>query len=402
MKPSRRDSKIAIGVVSVLVVIAIAALLVRRATDPGGATVNSVACNNQRLTWVASDTRTTLRSVTALSQQDAWAAGVNGKNAALMHWNGHKWDHVALPTIATNLSALNSIGAVNPQDVWAVGSADLHPLILHWNGDTWAQVDAPSDTVYSSQFSTLATVSADDIWAMGNALSAPNSTPFTIAEHWDGRSWQIATAPHGSAVDALTVNSDGSVWALITTAENTGQIVRWDGSAWHEQPGPDIGLAANSIQTIAADKDGVIWVAGGWEPAGENWPVPFVARWDGKTWTRASTSATESRGAWFTHLAVGNDGTVWAAGTLQNPSTRLRNVLIEHVGHEKGPIANIYPNSYTNPLRDHSFGVTGIAVAPGASTVWIVGATGSVPDSSRPPIDSNLPVASGGYILSYC
>lgn len=401
MKSSRRVPPIVVVVTIALVVAAIVALIALRAQRATGVT-NSALCK-QRLTWATSDTGATMLSVAALSQTNAWAVGVRGRDAAIMHWDGSGWKSAPLPSIAATSSALNMVSAVNADDIWAVGRVDLHPLILHWNGASWSQVDTPLVTAYSSQLSSLAIVNADDIWAAGAALSAPNDTSHDIMEHWDGHAWRMAATPPGTMFNALTANPTGGVWGLITTTEQTTQIVHWDGHVWQSNPAPDASVPGLNLQAITVGNDGAVWVAGSYFPVGANWAEPIVERWDGASWSVVPSGQVEARGAWLTNLAVASDGTVWAAGTLRNISTRLDNAMLEHLdGNPHHTALHLYPSFYSDPHHNDAFGVTGMAAAPGTNTVWVTGGTGSVPNTYLPPIDSNGPVASGGFILAYC
>lgn len=401
MESSPRASFVAVAGIVLLVVVAIVALIALRASHATTGTSNSALCK-QRLTWAASDSGATMLSVTALSRTNAWAVGVSGKTAAILHWNGNNWRSETLPSFAAASSSLNMVRAVNAQDIWAVGRADLQPLILHWNGNVWSQVDAAPVTAFSSQFSALAIVAADDVWAVGSALDAPNSAHI-IAEHWDGHAWKVAAAPQGTTFDAIAAGATGHVWGIITTNADTGQIVSWNGHTWQARLAIDASAPGLSLQAIAVGGDGAVWVAGSYFPAGENGAAPIVERWDGTAWSVFPSIQPEARGAWFTNLAVASDGTIWAAGTLRNPNTRLMNALLEHLdGNVQHNAMYFYPSIYTDPHNGNSFGVTSMAVVPGANKVWITGATGSVPNAYQPPIDSNGPVASGGFILSYC
>ena len=404
MESSRRIPPIVVVVTIALVVaaiVAVIALRAQRAITGAGAT-NSALCK-QRLTWATSDTGATMFSVAALSQTNAWAVGVRGRNAAIVHWDGSGWKSGPLPSISADSSALNMVSAVNAKDIWAVGRAGLQPLILHWNGATWTPVDASPVVAYSSQFSALAAVAADDVWAVGSALTAPNGVIQIIAEHWDGHTWKVTSAPPGTTFDAITASATGHIWGIITTNDETGQIVYWDGRAWLAKPTVDSRVPGLSLRTIAVGGDSEVWVAGSYFPAGANWAVPIVERWDGKSWLVVPSSQPEARGAWLTNLAVASDGTVWAAGTSRNINTRLDHAMLEHLGGNPQHTAlYLYPSLYSDLHHGDAFRVTGLAVIPGSNAVWVTGGMGSVPNTSLPPIDSNGTVASGGFILAYC
>ncbi len=402
MESSRRVPPIVVVVTIALVVAAIVALIALRAQRATTGVTNSALCK-QRLTWVTSDTGATMLSVAALSQTNAWAVGVRGRNAAIMHWDGSGWKSEPVPSIAADSSALNTMSVINAQDIWAVGRANLQPLILHWNGATWTYVDASPVVAYSSQFSALAAVAANDVWAVGSALTAPSGTTHIIAEHWDGHVWKVASAPQGATFDAITASATGHVWGIITTNDDTGQIIYWDGHTWLAKPTVDLSAPGLTLRTIAVGGEGVVWVAGSYFPAGANWAVPIVERWDGKSWSVVPSSQPEARGAWLTNLAVASDGKF---GRREPPETSVPDWITrcwEHLdGNSQHNALYLYPSFYSDPHNGAAFGVTGMAVIPGSNAVWVTGGMGSVPNTSLPPIDSNGPVASGGFILSYC
>jgi hypothetical protein len=130
-----------------------------------------------------------------------------------------------------------------------------------------------------------------------------------------------------------------------------------------------------------------------------------LERWDGVAWSQAEVGQYEARGAWLTSLAIGGDGSVWAAGMLRNPNTRLDNAFVAHVdgrGNAERAGGGLYPARYTDPHRGDAFSVTAVAAMPGANGAWFVGTQGAAPDPSLPPIDDNLPKASGSFVLADC
>ena len=409
MTSSHRKGLIAAVITVLLIGSAVVTLNALRGARGGSLDANAGLTCQQRLTWVTTDTTASLRAVVALSAKDAWVVGASGTVAMAMRWNGSQWSNVATSAPIGAPTALEAIAAVNARDIWAVGTAGQRPLILHWNGAAWSQVQPAPLKAYSSQLSALAVVASNDVWAVGNAVQTQNGTPSIIAERWDGQSWKTAPAPAASAFSSLTAYpgpTDAAVWGLVATPAGDEQLVRWDGRAWQELPMPDPGAKGLNLAAIAAGPSGAVWAAGSYYSAdtASPWAVPIVEHWNGTAWSRVPTSEAESRGAWLTSLAVGSDGTLWAAGSLRNPNTRLMNAFMEHVTDPKGTTSafGLYPSIYTDPHRADSFGVLGIAAVPGANAAWVVGTTGSPPNSSLPPIDSNLPVASGAFMLSYC
>lgn len=398
----------ALLIVLLLVGVVFAALVMRRpALGVGGTTsdtAGSLVCRH-RLSFVMADAGASLFSVTAAGQQDAWAVGARGTQAAILRWDGRRWADTALPALGATSSSLIAVAALGPTDAWAVGRADLTPLILHWDGTTWARVAAAPDGAYSGLLSALAIGGPADIWALGSAVPSQSGTPHTLAEHWDGRAWHVAPAPPGRTIIAAAGGTNGtgaSPTIIAATADaNAQQLVRWDGRAWRQLPAPD----GVNLQAIAAGTDGTLWAAGSYWPQGGNWAAPILVRWNGSAWSPAEVSQPEARGAWLTSLALGSDGSVWAAGMLRNPNTRLDNAFVAHVdgqGKAESTGGGYYPAVYTDPHRGDAFVVTAVAAMPGADGAWLVGTTGSAPDPSLPPIDSNLPAASGAFVLQDC
>src|SRR5450759_1765405 len=85
----------------------------------------------------------------------------------------------------------------------------------------------------------------DDVWAVGYLSvvdeSTGNEAIHSLILRWDGSAWRQATAPDCGAVRAITVDSEGGVWAAAGGGgpEPRGQrMLRWDGHEWTAYPLP--------------------------------------------------------------------------------------------------------------------------------------------------------------------
>lgn len=179
-------------------------------------------------------------------------------------------------------TALYALATVGQQDVWAVGTHGPHATILHWDGRSWRHAPLPTLGATASVLFAIAATSPDGVWAVGQADLEP------LILHWDGARWaRVAAAPisgYSAAFSALAVGGPADVWALGSAA-----------------------------------------------PTRNATPHPIAERWNGGAWSRAEVGQYEARGASLTSLAIGGDGSVWAAGFLRNPSTRLYNALVVHL-----------------------------------------------------------------------
>jgi hypothetical protein len=117
--------------------------------------ISTGTTRQHQLSWVPLVANTTLNSVTARTQRDAWAVGAKGTGAVMLHWDGRSWNDMHVPALDATSGYLSDIAAVHSRDIWAVGQVDFHPLILHWNGKTWSQVSVAPNTAYSSALTAL-------------------------------------------------------------------------------------------------------------------------------------------------------------------------------------------------------------------------------------------------------
>src|SRR2546422_1382203 len=187
----------------------------------------------------------------AASSTDVWAVGYtqapheSTEKTLIEHWNGTAWSIVASPNPGPKLdeNELLSVNAVSANDVWAVGYYEdpahvgYHTLTEHWDGASWTIVSAPDVDVNNILYSVTG-VEASDVWAVGESYDInPGST---LIEHWNGSAWWIVPSPapgSNSVLQGVAAISSNDVWALGGTADvgifPTDTLAEhWDGSAW--------------------------------------------------------------------------------------------------------------------------------------------------------------------------
>ena len=194
-----------------------------------------------------------LRTVTAISATDAWAAGAMNNLSALLieHWNGTSWSVVSSPAFI-GVGAVNGISADASNDVWVVAGA----TIRHWDGQTWTQVPPPSR--FGANAVTV--LSPTNVWAVGNRPEpGPNDTEAAIA-HWDGTSWSFVASPNPnprgtSSFGVIAAVSANNIWAF-----GGSHFEHWDGTSWSlitNSTGADV-MAARALSdgTVVAVGEG--------------------------------------------------------------------------------------------------------------------------------------------------
>lgn len=131
---------------------------------------------------------TDIAAITALSANDAWAAGdvQSGRSivTVLLHWNGKRWSSVSsAPGIVPEALAFGAKG-----DGW--GAAN--DASIRWNGVKWRQVSIPGPI--TSNFAGASAAGPSDVWFVGYycppaRCAGPTGVIDTVAMHWNGLSW---------------------------------------------------------------------------------------------------------------------------------------------------------------------------------------------------------------------
>jgi hypothetical protein len=106
----------------------------------------------------------------------------------ILHWNGKTWKQAHSPSPAGRTSlTLRSVTATSARNAWAAGYSNGKTLIERWNGITWKQVPSPSPASDSYLFG-VAAASARNVWAAGATYH--NGRPRTLIMHWNGTAWK--------------------------------------------------------------------------------------------------------------------------------------------------------------------------------------------------------------------
>ncbi len=204
-------------------------------------------------------------------------------------WNGVNWTWQPFPvpdgSFGAELTAVSCTSASFCEAVGTYSDEDSFgnvTLAATWNGTSWSlqttQNPDPSD-FDSEQFNTVSCASATfcEAWAGGYSGSG-----ITLAEQWDGSSWQMQTVPS----DDATVNSVSCASATFCEAVGSGPAYTWDGSAWTAQSIPDPAGTSN-LGGVSCPSSNFCEAVGEYN----NNPdvVTVAAQWNGSAWTSQTT-----------------------------------------------------------------------------------------------------------------
>jgi hypothetical protein len=223
--------------------------------------------DRHRWTISASAVPGALFGVSALSQRDVWAVGVNtpkggAPQTLVEHWNGTKWSIVKSAGPGSYGNSLSAVFAVSSTDIWAVGQSEpseygFKDLVLHWDGTKWSAVSSPALGL-DSAFRSVSASSSDNVWAVGyyNVDTPEGTLSYALSEHWDGRSWKVYNVP-GATGDDLLAGSDtisgSDAWIVGSQEGKADLIAHWNGATWTRIAGPSEPHALNVLFAISGN-----------------------------------------------------------------------------------------------------------------------------------------------------
>jgi hypothetical protein len=267
-----------------------------------------------------------LSAVSVLSEMDAWAVGhyytgTGAQRPLTMRWNGTAWSVVASPIVGSGRHELRSVTAISANDAWAVGTYMegnvRRTLTMHWDGTAWAVVASPNRVGGENWLNGVAYTAANDVWAVGAGVND------TLVLRWNGTAWAMQTTPRLAEDDltAVVAIAANDVWAVGRSGGSFA--IHWDGAAWDIMPIVLPGATNTRFRAIAATGPNELWVAGSGIMQGQVKKV--IAQYDGTSWSQVASPETGWTNESFLALAsVG--GEMWAAGYTGESGT---SVLVE-------------------------------------------------------------------------
>jgi hypothetical protein len=178
----------------------------------------------------------------------------------------------------------------------------------------WTVTPTPNVAGADTYLSGVDCSSAHSCMAVGYAIfqGSGGEPPrlLTVAERWNGTSWQMVPTPDTPSATGITLSGvscprpnvcfavGGSASVSSSPDTRAPQIERWDGASWSHQPTPDVGNGGLSAVSCSGPRDCTA-VGGTFRPGGTD-EQPLAERWDGTGWRVQSTPVVP--GSVFTEL----------------------------------------------------------------------------------------------------
>jgi hypothetical protein len=158
-------------------------------------------------------------------------------------WNGTAWSVQATLPGACNLGEISCATAAS-----CLAVADTQALAEYWDGRTWTMEPPLQPGGANPELFDVSCPVAKNCTAAGSYANA-SGMAVTLAEHWNGSTWTIEPTKNKSKssdddLDGISCVSASNCTATGTYANATGTVSKtlaehWNGSTWNIQATPD-------------------------------------------------------------------------------------------------------------------------------------------------------------------
>jgi hypothetical protein len=241
-----------------------------------------------------------VHSLTVMPNGDMVAAGlftaigsVPALGVAL--WNGTSWSPPSSGAGALGGGDRDVLAAVTMPNGDLVVAGEFTTIggiaaqrVARWDGSTWSPIGSGLPLAVHS----LAVLPGGDLVASGNAG----------VQRWDGSNWIALLTAGNHRTMAVLANGD----LIVARTSGPSMLQRWDGTSWSP-----MAVGGVLVDAIVQMPNGDV-VIGGWFVSVDGVPAPYIARWNGATWS----SLGGGMNGRVTALAVMPDGSLVAAGVF--------------------------------------------------------------------------------------
>jgi hypothetical protein len=283
---------------------------------------------------------------------------------------------VVVPSPVVHSGFLVGTAAIAPNDIWAVGGKlSRQTLAEHFDGNSWQVVPTPSPGSISELYG-VAGVASNDVWAVGIQNGG------SLIEHWDGSSWTIIDSPPGAQLYAVTATSSSDVWAVGSDHQHRSALVEhWDGSSWSVVSSSAFtGVEPLGFASVSADASNDVWAVGF---ANSNRGAPFyrpaVLHFDGTSWTLINPQTPVDFTTESGSITALSPTDVWAVGSVIEAYDDNGEVSDSRaaIAHWDGSQWQEVPSPDPRPGGQGISTLRGVA-AISPTDIWAVGGPGSI------------------------
>lgn len=287
-----------------------------------------------------------MTAVSASDAANAWAVGGTGCcNLFVSHWNGKKWQTIAVPGNVgggfTNQVTGASVAAIaDGRAMIFVESTDQElgtswVDALEWRGRSWSEhgfADLPGDPIASGP---------GDVWGFDSGTPS--------ADHYNGTSWSQVSIP--VIVSQASGNAAAGDWITGTVAAQPKRVelLHWSKGTWRNAVLPKIAVPKGDQMfpgAVDAATQADIWVIVRVGPSAGHGPVTAVLlHWNGKAWSKVAVP----KGLSLSSLASDGHGGAWM--TAHQPALVMYHYSGGRWTHVPGPVKSGYVTDLQSNLE---------------------------------------------------
>ncbi len=207
-------------------------------------------------------------------------------------WNGSSWQVLSIRGPA--YSGLNSLSCPAVSNCVAVGFSRYGTLSEEWNGTTWTKTVTPGPAgSIDANLSSVSCVAVNSCMAAGYYLNGA-STWLTLTESWDGSTWSLVPSPDpsgvaGSELSGVSCAGPSSCVAVGYSFDSSGNSFTlaeiWDGTTWNLVTSPNAASGSEDVlNAVSCVSSSQCTAVGEYAALNESMP-PLVEVWDGTEWS---------------------------------------------------------------------------------------------------------------------
>ena len=214
------------------------------------------------------------------------------------------WSLQPTPNPVGTASSLLGVSCTSSSACTAVGLSEstsvpkATTLAERWNGSTWEIQPTPDPAGTTSPvLRGVSCTSPSACTAVGFAQSATGVIT-TLAERWNGSTWEIQPTPNpvGSSISLLYGVSCTSSSTCIATGEFDSQTLaeRWDGRTWEILPTPNPSATFNEFRAVSCTSANACTAVGDYSASTA--VQTLAERWNGRNWEIQPTPSPAAAG----------------------------------------------------------------------------------------------------------
>jgi hypothetical protein len=247
-------------------------------------------------------------------------------------WNGTNWaiERTPDPKLAP-LSNLRDVSCRSATFCTAVGSntnisgSPSWTLAEHWNGRSWAIQTTPNPS--GADFEGVSCPSLRVCTAVGSYTNSSGRASWTLAEHWNGRSWAIQSTPNPKdagfsflyGLSCPSATACTAVGNYDNTSEGLTLTERWNGRSWAIQSTPNPRHAASPrLSGVSCPSTNACTTVGSYNVLPDGFEAQLAERWNGRSWAIQPT--VNSGGPVLEGVSCPSTTTCTAVGSRNNSS----------------------------------------------------------------------------------